>query len=185
MRNKRVPEREWTWNESPTHHDGVHTAGGELTWFTWYANPYAGGGGKSQSFSSFLEQGPNVPGVPGHVTLALRTFLLEELDPQGRQSRRRSAFRKSPTPAGEPVGSFHFVLGQEQEYEFTITFYRNCIRWYLEFDEQWSDPDREALQTIDEFLEKGPPSGFDLLEHDETLHDYARKVQAENPAQDS
>lgn len=76
--NALVPGREWKWNETETCFDGVHTFEGQLVWFTHYSNPHAGCG-NTQSFSSFLDDGPNVSNAPMEIVNELRCFLLENI----------------------------------------------------------------------------------------------------------
>lgn len=79
-------------------------------------------------------------------------------------------------PNGPPLESFSLCKGYDAEYEFTVDFFPNCIRWHLEFDKQWSDPDRDAVQSLADFLKNGPPSGFDLLEGEDGFRELALKL---------
>lgn len=62
--------REWTWDVTPSGYEGVHTYEGHVVWFSHSHNPHAGGGASTQTFASFLANGPPVP---------LPAPLLEEL----------------------------------------------------------------------------------------------------------
>jgi hypothetical protein len=180
-RTKKVHGIEWRWNETDYCYDGVHTFEGKLVWFTHYGNPHAGGGALTQSFESFLEKGPNISHAPQSILNEVRKFLLENLYsekiPDKYSSNDSSLFAENGKIISfeekGPLKTFNFYLGYDGEYEFSITFYEDYIHWFLEFDEQWSDPDREAIQSIDDFLRKGPPSGFELLENDSVLKNFA------------
>jgi PAS domain-containing protein len=50
--------RSWQWNTTQWGYDGVHTHEGCLVWFSHSYNPHAGGGAATQSFASFLADGP-------------------------------------------------------------------------------------------------------------------------------
>ncbi len=61
---------------------------------------------------------------------------------------------------GKHLKNFSWNEGYDAEYEYSIDVYENCIVWHLEFDQQWSDPPRDAIQEITDFVKNGPPSDF-------------------------
>ncbi len=170
----------WTWNETKDSHDGVFIGKGKLEWFTYFANPRAGGGGVSQDFASFFLSGPHVPQVPQSIVNDIRSYLLTHhiSHKERKKILKHKGTEKQLVFRGNPIKNFTFDLGNDSEYEFDVTFYPDIIRWYLEFDEQWLDQPREALQTIEDFLENGPPSDFSMLQNDESLISYAKQILA-------
>jgi len=61
----------------------------------------------------------------------------------------------------ELVERVNWFWGFDGEYNFSASIYEDHILWYLEFDEQWTDPPQEAIQSLDDFLKNGPPRSFD------------------------
>jgi hypothetical protein len=57
--------KEWKWNQRRTGEDGVSLYSDHLVWWSenWEA-PFAGGGGRDQSFEEFLAAGPVDPDIP-------------------------------------------------------------------------------------------------------------------------
>lgn len=79
------------------------------------------------------------------------------------------------------IWSDSWCRGYDAEYEFTVDVYDGWIHWRLEFDEQWVDPPRSAMQTFEEFLRDGPPDiwgtpGF----RNEMAEDKIRRMAAES-----
>ena len=70
-----IPGKNWTWQIKPGQTEGVHTYEGCLTWYTSMKQYWAGGGASQQSFSDFLENGPPVSDVPGHVISQLKEII--------------------------------------------------------------------------------------------------------------
>lgn len=54
-----IATRDWQWNTTQWGYDGVHTYEGCLVWFSHSYNPHAGGSAATQSFASFLTDGPD------------------------------------------------------------------------------------------------------------------------------
>jgi hypothetical protein len=58
------------------------------------------------------------------------------------------------------IKRIEWYRGYDLEYEYSVYSYKDCIRWYLEFDEQWIDPPQEVFQTLDDYIENGAPGTF-------------------------
>ncbi|GEM_PF-5963751 len=78
------------------------------------------------------------------------------------------------------IWSDGWCRGYDAEYEFSVDVHDGWVHWKLEFDQQWTDPARSALQTFEEFLKDGPPDiwgdpGF----RDEFVEDRIREIAVE------
>jgi len=58
------------------------------------------------------------------------------------------------------MGRHSWYEGYDAEYEYAVDVGPDRIVWHLEFDEQWSDPPRDEVQSFEDFMACGHPSGF-------------------------
>ena len=172
-RKKRVPGREWTWNETSEGYDGVHTYEGKIVWYNFKGNPHAGGGGVSQSFHQFLTRGTN-SSAPDYVVKELENFLLEHLPEYKVTCERFFNHKPPPEPSGNVLKTFDWTEGYDQEYEFTVYIYKNCIVWHLEYDKQWINPPEKAIQSLEDYLSRGAPGIFDRPSSYDSIKDFVQ-----------
>lgn len=175
LRTRRVPGREWTWNENALGCEGVHTFEGRLTWYSFKGNPHSGGAAVSQSYKSFLEKGPN-SSAPASIVREVREYLLVHLPEYRHPASGQGPADPLLRPAGQAIQVFDWNEGYDGEYEFRATVYRNCIEWHLEFDPQWSDPPQTELQSLEDYLKNGAPGIFDRPASYYDIKDLARKL---------
>ena len=76
-RKKKVPGKDWCWNETDAGHEGVHTFESKLVWYTHMYNPHAVGGARTQTFKSFLEATANMRHPNDSISCQVRDYLLE------------------------------------------------------------------------------------------------------------
>lgn len=61
---------------------------------------------------------------------------------------------------GKHLKNFSWCEGYDAEYEYSVDVYERYIVWHLQFDEQWIDPPKDAVQRIEDFIRDGPPTDF-------------------------
>lgn len=80
------------------------------------------------------------------------------------------------TKGKTPLWRDDWYRGYDLEYEYTVEIYEDCIRWYLEFDEQWTDPPEEVIQSLEDYIENGAPSTFSDGGNSKQIQDKVRSI---------